>query len=73
MFLNYEPKCSVNKDFKLKEGYFKDKISSEQPGYTLDDSFDSNLHIKNITWKPLLILKESLNFLLVIMIVSLIM
>ncbi len=43
LFLNYEPKCSVDKDFKLKEGYFKDKISSEQPGYTLDDSFDSNL------------------------------
>lgn len=43
LFLNYESKCGVHKDFKLKEGYFKDKISSDQPGYTLDDSFDINL------------------------------
>ncbi|MCX8094666.1 MAG: copper amine oxidase N-terminal domain-containing protein [Caldisericia bacterium] len=43
LFLNYEPKCSVHKDFKFKEGNFSDQISSEQPGYLLDDSFNTNL------------------------------
>lgn len=43
LFLNYEPKCIVYEKFKSHEGDFRDVIKSQQPNYSVHESFNKDL------------------------------